>query len=365
MIIIYYIKKIIITAVNLLNGASAWLIFSFILAGLLHNILAPDRFQKMLGNKKISSLIKATLSGMLLPICSCGVIPLGLSLYYSGAYLGPTLAFIASTPIINPIAVFLSYGLLGPKIATIYLIVGFTAPLIIGIIGNKLGGPELKAPGVEEQIQRRMEEIELEEDDTPIFEKIKMGMLWSFNDVAVAVSKYVVPGMLLAGILLVVVPQEFIQQYLGSPNAVSIFGIAVIGCVMYVCAVGHIPFIAALVASGAAPGVAITFLMAGTASNLPELISIGKLIGKRTVAIYTSTLIGLSFIVGYLTNIMLPDFQPVISFDRTQNTIKAANKFIFAAPEPLKYICSLIIFILFLKSMLPKVKKLGKPFMAQ
>ncbi len=76
---------------------------------------------------------------MLLPICSCGVIPLGLSLYYSGAYLGPTLAFIASTPIINPIAVFLSYGLLGPKIATIYLVVGFTVPLIIGAIGNKLG----------------------------------------------------------------------------------------------------------------------------------------------------------------------------------------------------------------------------------
>ncbi len=260
--IIYYIKKILLTSINLLNGASTWLIFSFILAGFLHNILAPDKFQKMLGNKKISSLIKATLSGMLLPICSCGVIPLGLSLYYSGAYLGPTLAFIASTPIINPIAVFLSYGLLGPKIATIYLVVGFTVPLIIGAIGNKLGGgPELKAPGgVEEQIQKRMEEIELEEDQISIFEKIKMGgMLWSFSDVAVAVSKYVIPGMLLAGILLVLVPQEFIQQYLGSPNAVSILGIAVIGCIMYVCAVGHIPFIAALVASGAAPGVAITF----------------------------------------------------------------------------------------------------------
>jgi len=219
--IIYYIKKILLTSINLLNGASTWLIFSFILAGLLHNILAPDKFQKMLGNKKISSLIKATLSGMLLPICSCGVIPLGLSLYYSGAYLGPTLAFIASTPIINPIAVFLSYGLLGPKIATIYLVVGFTVPLIIGVIGNKLGGPELKAPGVEEQIQKRMEEIELEEDQTSIFEKIKMGILWSFSDVAVAVSKYVIPGMVLAGILLVLVPQEFIQQYLGSPNAVS------------------------------------------------------------------------------------------------------------------------------------------------
>lgn len=88
-----------------------------------------------------------------------------------------------------------------------------------------------------------MEEIELEEDQTSIFEKIKMGIVWSFNDVAVAVSKYVIPGMLLAGILLVLVPQEFIQQYLGLPNAVSIFGIAVIGCIMYVCAVGHIPLL--------------------------------------------------------------------------------------------------------------------------
>lgn len=45
-------KKIVLTSINLLNGASTWLIFSFILAGLLHNILAPDKFQKMLGNKK-------------------------------------------------------------------------------------------------------------------------------------------------------------------------------------------------------------------------------------------------------------------------------------------------------------------------
>ncbi len=48
---------------------------------------------------------------MFLPICSCGVIPLGISMYYSGAYLGPVLAFMTSTPIINPIAVVLCLGL--------------------------------------------------------------------------------------------------------------------------------------------------------------------------------------------------------------------------------------------------------------
>ncbi|MFR6349905.1 MAG: permease [Enterocloster aldenensis] len=47
---------------------------------------------------------------MLIPICSCGTIPLGISLYYSGAYLGPTLAFMTSSPMINPIAVILCWG---------------------------------------------------------------------------------------------------------------------------------------------------------------------------------------------------------------------------------------------------------------
>ena len=108
-------QKVILTALDILNGASVWLVISFVLAGLMHNLISPDRLQRMLGNRSISALIKATVSGMLLPICSCGVIPLGLGLYYSGAYLGPTLAFMTATPIINPAAVLLAYGFLGRR----------------------------------------------------------------------------------------------------------------------------------------------------------------------------------------------------------------------------------------------------------
>jgi hypothetical protein len=72
-------------------------------------------FQRALGNKSVSALFKATVSGMLLPICSCGVIPLGLGLYYSGAYLGPVLAFMVATPIINPAAVIL-FWMMSPSL---------------------------------------------------------------------------------------------------------------------------------------------------------------------------------------------------------------------------------------------------------
>ena len=83
---------------------------------------------------------------------------------------------------------------------------------------------------------------------------------------------------------------------------ISILGIAVLGSVIYVCAVGHIPLVAALVATGAAPGVAITFLMTGAATNLPELISIYKMIGKRAVMIYSSLVVFSSLIIGWLAN---------------------------------------------------------------
>ncbi len=348
-------QKVILTALDILNGASVWLIISFVLAGLMHNLISPDRLQRMLGNRSISALIKATVSGMLLPICSCGVIPLGLGLYYSGAYLGPTLAFMTATPIINPAAVLLAYGFLGPQIATIYLVAGFVVPMLIGIIGNKLAGPEIRAPGMEGPVE--MTELEPGEQ-AGLVQKLQTGLLWGFLDMGVSVSKYVCVGMLLAGLIIVLAPPAFIHEYLGNPGLISVAGIAVLGAIMYVCAVGHIPFIAALIASGAAPGLAITFLMAGAATNLPELISMYKMIGRRTVLIYSSVLLSASFIVGYLTNLfLLPGFTPFFDLSKSRQTVGMANNLILAAPEPLRYLCTAVVLLLGVYALWPGFKR--------
>ncbi|OPX90864.1 MAG: putative permease [Pelotomaculum sp. PtaB.Bin104] len=350
------LQKVILAAFDILNGASVWLVISFILAGLMHNLVTTERLHRMLGNKKVSSLVKSTVSGMLLPICSCGVIPLGVGLYYSGAYLGPTLAFMTATPIINPAALLLAYVFLGPQIATIYLVTGFAVPMLIGLAGNALGGRELHAPGLEEPVEL----AGLESGHEPsLVQKLVCGLQWGFSDMGVPVSKYVCIGMLLAGLIITLVPASLIQMYLGSPGVISLAGIAVLGAIMYVCAVGHIPFIAALVASGAAPGLAITFLMTGAATNLPELISMYRMIGRRTVVIYAGVLILSSFLVGYLTNLyLLPCFVPFFDLTGTRNTVSLANSLIFSAPEPLRYLCSVMIISLGLYSLWPGVKKL-------
>ena len=131
---------------GMLETSGPWLILSFMFCGVLHALLRPETLQRSLGNRKLSFIVKATVSGMLLPICSCGVVPLSLGLYYSGAYLGPTLAFLVATPIINPAAVILAYAMLGPQIATIYLLSGFLIPFLIGVVGNALAGSELQSP---------------------------------------------------------------------------------------------------------------------------------------------------------------------------------------------------------------------------
>jgi len=163
------------TAWSILNDVSPWLVVSFILAGLLRQFMDPAKFQRALGNRGLAALLKASLSGMLLPICSCGVIPLGLGMYYTGAYLGPTLAFMVATPIINPAAVLLAYGLLGPQIATIYLAAGFVVPVVIGMAGNLLAGKEIHAPGMASAIEQPA--LAAEQRIT-IRRKLRIGLNW-------------------------------------------------------------------------------------------------------------------------------------------------------------------------------------------
>jgi predicted small integral membrane protein len=97
------------------------------------------------------------------------------------------------------------------------------------------------------------------------------------------------------------------------------------------------------VASGAAPGVAITFLMAGAGTNIAELLTINRTIGKRSMILYFALVVVISNCVGYLTNRMFPDFKPVLNFDAATRSISTANRLIISFPEWLNYSCSAVL----------------------
>lgn len=349
-----YLSHIAVASFNLINTASPWIVISYIIAGALHDLIPVEKLHKHLGNKSFLALFKVMVSGVILPICSCGTVPLGIGMYYAGAYVGPVLCFMTATPVINPIALILSYGLLGKKITIIYFIIGITFPIFIGWVANMTSGKELfYTPAYDDGCGYRND---MPNDNRSLSEKLRSGFTWMTNDFALVISKYVVTGMLMAGFIMVSFPSSMIQKYLGDPSALSLLNIAVLATIMYVCAVGHIPFIAALIAAGASPGSAVTFLIAGASTNIAELLSIYRMIGKRSAIIYGIMVTVSAVFLGYITNLLLlPGYEPQISIDRIDYSIKSANKLMVIFPGTVQYLCTGIIMIFFIIAMYHKI----------
>ena len=90
-----------------------YILFGLIFAGILHELVPDSIVTKHLGKDNITSVMKSTLFGIPLPVCSCGVIPLASSVKKSGASKGATLSFLISTPITGVDSIMATYGIFG------------------------------------------------------------------------------------------------------------------------------------------------------------------------------------------------------------------------------------------------------------
>lgn len=351
-----FIVSIITIAWAFLKNAAPWILLSFVLAMILHNASNSLKVRQQLGTKSPLALIKVTLLGMLLPICDCGTVPIGISLYYSGAYLGPVLNFVTSTPMINPASVILAYGILGPQLTVIYVIAGFVIPMLVGLVANWLSGDELSIetnPKFEGKVHFR------DEEKKSFKENMLEGFYYVLNDFGVVVSKYTILGVLGAAFITTVVPHALVQKLLGDPSMVSITSITVLASIIFVCAIGHIPFVGALLAAGAAPGAALTFLVIGSATNFTENINLYKMIGKKAMLLNLVQLILYGMALGWITNkLLMPGFKPVIDIDASTSTVQFVNSSMILFPKWVEVGTSAIIILFALKALYPKAEDL-------
>lgn len=364
---------------QILAESAFWVIASLVIGGLVHEFLPSTRLRERLNRGGPGALGGAVLFGALLPICSCGVIPLAISLYRAGVRLGPVMAFAAATPIINPAAVVLSLALLGPQITAIYVILGLILPFALGYITERWGdhqelriqpidatnaavnccgpgAPARRGPGGKLAIASfsavphvtvppfrqggaRLEAtansccVEPQRDQSSAVEppsvpkRIVRGLRWGFGDLGPTIAFYMAIGIFLAGMIAAFLPPSWTETYLRESSILALAAAGVLGASIYVCAVAHIPLVATLLAAGAAPGVSIVFLVTGTATNLPELIALYKTIGRRTVALYTASLVLASMAAGAAVNAwLMPDFEPVFDPIRSLELLDAGDR---------------------------------------
>ncbi len=330
------LQSLVLAGLSILLDAGFWIIASLFAAGLIYEYLGTSRLSRFMRHQGPGSLAGALWVGALLPICSCGVIPLAIGLRLAGVRLAAVMTFAAATPIINPAAVLLSYALLGPQITLAYVVFGLTVPVLAGLVVERFGTqPETAVAtrlksccssngGCTGRTETRGQ-------------RFVRAVRWGFLELGPTLGLYLAVGIVLAALVITLAPSQWIPEHLGaSAPLASLLIVSLLGMVIYVCAVAHIPLVAALLVAGASPGVAIVFLVTGAVTNLPELIALQRILGRVTIAVYVSVLVVASVLAGWLLNLwLLPDFSPHLDPLASMHWSDLAGRVSFIIPQPI------------------------------
>ena len=274
-----------------------YLLLGFLIAGILYIYFPKDKVARYLGKNDLRSTLNAALIGIPLPLCSCGVIPTGISFYKNGASKGSSVSFLISTPQTGVDSILATYSLLGLPLAIIRPIIALVTGVLGGFVTNSVETSQENTEKVNERKDRQIKKS----GRSGIGEMMHYAFVEFLQDIA----KWLIIGLLLAALMAVLIPDDFFTNYLGN-EYLSMAIVLVASIPLYVCATGSVPIAAVLLMKGLSPGAAIVFLMAGPATNAATITVIGKVLGRKTLSSYLISIIAGAVIFGVMVNELLP-----------------------------------------------------------
>ncbi|MDP3964133.1 MAG: permease [bacterium] len=319
------------------------LVPAFFIAGAIAAFVRQGAILKYLGSgtKKIVSYGIASVSGLVLAVCSCTILPMFASIRQRGAGLGPAITFLFSGPAINIAAIFLTFSVLGVNIGAARAIAAIGLSILVGLTMNlifreKSESAQLITPDEQVRSMPKWQAVFffgtlvgiLVVNGLQIATPIKYGLMallalgvagiasmlqkdtrkqwlnesWSF-------TKMLLPllfiGVFIAGFIMPYLPQELIERIVGSNSIVANLVASVFGAFMYFSTLTEIPILQALIAKGMNQGPALALLLAGPSLSLPNMLVVRKVLGNVKTATYIFLVIAYSTLAGILYGVFL------------------------------------------------------------
>lgn len=274
------------------------LLIGMFVAGLLHVFIPSQAIASRMSGTGIKSVLWSVVAGVPMPLCSCGVIPAGLSLRQKGASKGATTGFLISTPQTGVDSILVTAAFLGWPFALFKVV----AAAVTGIIGGSLAN-RVDDGGGKGQVQPM--------DEVPA-KSLKEIVHYGIFGILKPINNWLVASVLISAAITAFIPPGSLGQGAFSQGVLGMLAVLVIAVPLYVCTTGSVPLAAGLIASGLPAGSALVFLMAGPATNVATMGAVLRVLGKKTLAVYLGTVIVFSMIFGWFFQWLLPGSGDVV-----------------------------------------------------
>ncbi|MHC4871001.1 MAG: SO_0444 family Cu/Zn efflux transporter [Planctomycetota bacterium] len=281
---------------------SPYLLFGFIIAGILYIIISAEWIERHLGNDDYISVFKSSFFGVPLPLCSCSVIPVAASMRKHGASRGATTAFLLSTPQTGIDSIMVTWGLLGPVFGVIRPVIAFISGIIGGLLVNILNFDDAveenstnnntDSPGCEDSCCSSEKQ-----EDSKLKKAVKHGLITLPQDVNYAL----LTGIVISALISTFVPADFFKDRINS-IALEMLIMLVVSVPLYVCSTGSVAIAYSFIHLGFSPGAVLVFLIAGPATNAATITTIWKVMGKKNTIVYLFSVLVSSLLAGVILN---------------------------------------------------------------
>ncbi|MCC7572090.1 MAG: permease [Candidatus Methanofastidiosum sp.] len=319
------------------------LVPAMFIAGAISIFVKKDVVLKYLGSEssKLYSYSIASVSGSILAVCSCTILPLFASIRKRGAGLGPAITFLFSGPAINIAAIFLTFSVLGFDIGLARVISAVGLSIIVGLSmalifrerseGGKLYLEESAQVSVSSKI---LSMFFLSLIMILVVNGLSIGLPLKYTLTGILVlivalivifkfsketskswlnetwhfAKMLIPllfiGVFIAGFIMPLLPQHLIEQIVGKNNLLGNLIASVFGAFMYFSTLTEIPILQALISKGMAKGPALALLLAGPSLSLPNMLVIRRVLGSKRTIVYVILVVIYSTIAGFIFGIL-------------------------------------------------------------
>jgi uncharacterized membrane protein YraQ (UPF0718 family) len=267
--------------------------------GVVRSFFSPEKTRALLAGKRegAGNVLAAGL-GVLTPFCSCSAVPMFIGFVSAGVPLGVTFSFLISAPMVNEVALGLLFGLVGWKIALIYLGFGLAVAIVAGWLIGRLHLENW----LEEWVRNiRSSAAELPPENVTAVDRIKAG-IEAVHEIVGKVWPWIIAGIAAGALIHGYAPADLLASIMGRGAWWSVPAAILIGIPMYSNAAGIIPVVQALLAKGAALGTVLAFMMSVIALSLPEMIILRKVLSMRLIVVFIGVVGAGILAVGFLFN---------------------------------------------------------------